>query len=429
MENTVSTAPEQSSPPSSKKRFSIPQWQQIIIASVLGALLGHFFKDYGIQAKYLGDIFLHAIQMTIVPLVFPLIVLGIANLHSGKSVGRIAFKAIVYFEIITTVLLIFSVLLVHFLEPGKGMDLAGGDVSVLARFKEAQIDFSQFLLHIIPTNAVGAMTKNDLLPILFFGIILGTALGAIGEKGKPVVNFLDSLCQAMFQVIHYVMYIAPVGVFGFVAYSFAQYGWAKVVSLYELIIVVWIGVIATIFVLFPIIAHFFRVPYFQLLNSIKDLILIVASTRSSETVLAPLIERLKRFGVSSSVVSFVLPMGYSFNLDGACVYLAPALLFVANAFGIDMSFGQQAQLVIVLAILSKGIAGVVGSNFVLLTSVAAMFNIPLEGVALLFAVDWITDIGRTATNVIGNSLATCVIARSEHQFRTPETEQESQTAA
>ena len=218
----------------------------------------------------------------------------------------------------------------------------------------------------------------------------------------------------MFKLISYVIALSPMGVFGFVAYSFAAYGWEKVASLVDLVIVVYLGLGITLFIIFPLIGKIFHVPYFKLIGGMKDIILIVASTRSSEAVLAPSIARLCRFGVKDSAVSFILPLGYSFNLDGGSVYFAPAILFVANAFGIDLSLSQQIQLIITLMLLSKGIAGVVGANFVVLTSVATMFGLPLEGVALLFAIDWVTDIGRTVTNVIGNALATVVIAKSEN---------------
>ena len=399
-----------------KRKFALPLWQQIILASILGVAVGMLHKEWGVDAKYLGDIFIRMIQMTIVPLVFPLIVLGIAKMHSGKEVGKMAFKAVVYFEVVTTVLLIMSVGLVNLLGTCKGVNLAGGDAAVLEQFSQKSIDFSHFIAEIIPKNIVAAMAGHDLLPVLFFGIIFGVALGAMGERGKPMVDWLESMSQTMFKVIGYVIVLSPLGVFGFVAYSFAAYGWEKVVSLIDLVVVVYLGLAITLFVIFPLIGKIFHVPYFRLIGGMKDIILIVASTRSSEAVLAPCIERLHKFGVKDSAVSFVLPMGYSFNLDGGSVYFAPAILFVANAFGVELSLSQQIQLIITLMLLSKGIAGVVGANFVVLTSVAAMFGLPLEGIALLFAIDWVTDIGRTVTNVIGNSLATAVIAKSENMI-------------
>lgn len=398
----------------SLRRWHPPLWQQIILASLIGVALGLTSKEWGINAKYLGDIFIRMIQMTIIPLIFPLIVLGIAKMHSGKSVGRLAFKGVVYFEVVTTVLLIMSVGLVNFLGTGKGVNLAGGDAAVLDRFASKSIDFAHFIAEIIPKNIVQAMAGGDLLPVLFFGIIFGVALGAIGEKGKPIIAWMESLSETMFKLISYVIALSPMGVFGFVAYSFAAYGWEKVASLVDLVIVVYLGLGITLFIIFPLIGKIFHVPYFKLIGGMKDIILIVASTRSSEAVLAPSIARLCRFGVKDSAVSFILPLGYSFNLDGGSVYFAPAILFVANAFGIDLSLSQQIQLIITLMLLSKGIAGVVGANFVVLTSVATMFGLPLEGVALLFAIDWVTDIGRTVTNVIGNALATVVIAKSEN---------------
>ena len=228
-----------------------------------------------------------------------------------------------------------------------------------------------------------------------------------------MIEWLDSLSFSMFKIIDWLIRICPLGIFGFVAHSIAVHGFEKAAVLLDLIVVVFLGVLLVLFVLFPLIGWKFGVPYFKVLKNFKDLIFLVASTNSSEPALAPAIERLERMGVRNSAVSFVLPFGYSFNLDGGSAYWMPAMLFVANAFNVELSVMQQVQMVITLMAVSKGIAGVAGSNFVVMTSVATMFGLPLEGVALVFAVDWLTGIGRTATNFIGNILATCVIARSE----------------
>lgn len=391
-------------------------WKQIVIASILGLILGLVSKTLGVDAKFLGDIFIRMIQMTIVPLIFPLIVLGVAKMKTGKAVGRLAIKAIVYFEVVTTALMIIAVCLVNLFGTGVGANLAGGDAATIARFAEKSISFTQFILNIVPKNLFVAFTEGNILAILFFGILFGLGLGALGERGKPLVSMLDSLCQTMFNLLRYVLAVSPIGVFGFVAYSVAAYGWGKVATLWELIFVVYVGLAFTVFVIFPIIARIFHVRYFALLGEIKDLLIIAASTRSSESVLAPAMERLEGYGVKNSAVSFVLPLGYSFNLDGGSVYWAPAILYIANAYGANFTWLQQAQVVLVLMLLSKGVAGVVGGNFVVLTTVATAFGLPLEGIALIFAVDFITDIARTVTNVIGNALATVCLAKSEGMF-------------
>ncbi len=394
----------------------IQLWKQIVIASVLGLILGLWNKKLGVDAKFLGEIFLRMIQMTIVPLIFPLIVLGVAKMKTGKAIGRLSLKAILFFEIVTTVLMIMSVFLVNLFKTGIGANLTGGDTSTVARFTEKSIDFSQFILNIIPKNIFVAFTEGNILAILFFGILFGLALGALDERGTAFRNVLDSLSYTMFNLLRYVIAISPIGVFGFVAYSVAAYGWNKVATLADLIIVVYVGLAVTVFIVFPIIAKIFKVRYFELLGQIKDLLLIAASTRSSESVLAPVMERLESYGVKNSIVSFVLPLGYSFNLCGGSVYWAPAILYIANAYGLNFTLGQQFQVVLVLMLLSKGVAGVVGGNFVVLTTVAAAFGLPLEGIALIFAVDFITDIARTVTNVIGNALATVCLAKSEKMY-------------
>lgn len=397
---------------SMSKRF--PLWQQIILGTIIGVIVGIYFKEWGIEAKWFGDIFIKLIQMTIVPIVFPLIVLGIARIHSGKGVGRMALKALIYFEVVTTILILMSWGLVHLLGSGEGANLAGADAGHLSQYVGKAITFKAFVLSVIPANVLDAMSQGNLLPVLFFGIVFGIALGGIGEKAKPMLDFLESLSDAMFKIIAWFIALSPFGIFGFVAHSIAVHGFEKVLVLIDLVLIVYIGVAIVLLVIFPLIAWKFHIPYFKVLKNIKDLILIVATTNSSEAALAPAIERLESMGVKNSAVSFVLPFGYSFNLDGGSVYWVPAMLFVANAFNIDLTIMQQVQMVITLMAVSKGIAGVAGSNFVVMTSVATMFGLPLEGVALVFAVDWLTGIARTATNFIGNILATCVIAKSEH---------------
>jgi proton glutamate symport protein len=254
------------------------------------------------------------------------------------------------------------------------------------------------------------------LAILFFGIFFGLALGTLRERGKVFIDWLEGLSNVMFKVLDYVVKFSPVGVFGFVAFSVATYGWGKLVSLAELVIVVYIGLAIVLLVIFPIVARIFGVRYIELVREIKDLLVIAASTRSSESVLAQVMERLERYGVSNSVVSFVTPLGFSFNLDGGSIYWPAALIYIANAFNVPLTIGQQVQMVLLLMVISKGIAGVSGGHIICMMTAAAAFGLPLEGIALILSVDFISDITRTLTNVLGNALATVVIAKSEGLF-------------
>lgn len=395
----------------------IPLWLQIAIALVLGLILGSVNKTLGTEAKILGDAFIHMIKMTIVPLIFPLIVLGIAQIKSAGALGRLSIKAIVYFEVVTTLIIIMSLLLANFTHIGVGTDLSGGNKDALDSISGTKIDFREFILHIIPSNIFVAFSEGNLLAIVYFGVFFGLALRSLKGKAQAIEHVLEALSKVMFKVLDYVIKFSPLGVFGAIAYSMATYGLDKLSTLLDLILVTYAGLAIVLLVIFPIIARIYRIRYFELLKEIKDLLLIAFTTRSSESVFAPLTARLERYGVNNSVVSFILPLGYSFNLDGGMVYMAPAIIFLANAYGIDLSVGEQIHIILLLVLLTKGVAAVPSGAIVILTSVATIIGLPLEGIALLMAVDFIMDMARTATNVVGNALATVAIAKSEGMFR------------
>ncbi|MFJ7512706.1 dicarboxylate/amino acid:cation symporter [Peribacillus simplex] len=399
----------------------IPLWVQIAIALVLGLILGSVNKTLGTESKILGDAFIHMIKMTIVPLIFPLIVLGIAQIKSAGSLGRLSFKAIVYFEVVTTLIIIMSLLLANFTHIGVGADLSGGNVEALNGIAGTKIDFREFLLHIIPSNIFVAFSEGNILAIVYFGVFFGLALRSLKGKAQPIEDVLEALSKVMFKVLDYVIKFSPIGVFGSIAYSMATYGFDKLSTLLDLILVTYAGLAIVLLVIFPIIARIYQVNYFELIKEIKDLLLIAFTTRSSESVFAPLTARLERYGANNSVVSFILPLGYSFNLDGGMVYMAPAIIFLANAYGIDLSVGEQIHIVLLLVLLTKGVAAVPSGAIVILTSVAVIVGLPLEGIALLMAVDFIMDMARTATNVVGNALATVAMAKSEGMFREKQT--------
>lgn len=394
------------------KVWKYPIGVQSLLAVGVGALIGFYLPTIGEGFKILGDAFLNAVQMVVVPLVFPLIVLGISRMESVKKVGRIAGKSILYFEAVTTIILVMAVGLAKMFNLGAGAPTAAADAGAVDKFQEG-IDFQELLLHAIPKNVFEAFAEGNLLAVIVFATLVGIALAAIGEKADPVNDVLDSFATAMFKVVGYVIRLAPLGVLGFISYDVAHYGFGNLTSLLGFVGVVYLGLILVIGVIFPIIAATFGVRYVPLLRQIADLAGLAFVTRSSEAVLAPLLVRLEKFGVSRSTASFVVPLGYSFNTDGSVLYQAVALVFIANAYGLDTSWPSLLLMVGVLVVLSKGMAGVASASIVVLLAASATVGLPPEGVALLLGVDFIVDMARTGVNVIGNSLAAAVIDKSE----------------
>jgi len=392
-----------------------PLGLQVLTALIAGAVLGLLGGSAGEHVKILGDAFIRLVQMAIVPLVFPLIVLGIARMESARRLGRIAVKTIVYFEVVTTVILVLAVLLAGLTYLGRGASLTASDTSALAGVAKG-VNFSVLLLDIVPKNFFAALAAGNLLAIVFFAVFVGLAMARLGEQVAPVAQVLEATAAIMFTVVGYVVRFAPIGVFGFIAYDTAHYGFASVRLLAQFVGVVYLGMAAILLLVFPLIALIFRVRYLELVTVIWDLFVLAFVTRSSEVVLAPLMTRLERYGADNSIVSFTLPMGYSFNLDGATLYEAVAVVFLAHAYNLPLDFAELVTIVGLLIVLTKGLAGVPSAAIVVLLATAKSVGLPLEGVALLLGVDFIVDMARTAVNVVGNSLATVVIAKSEGLF-------------
>ncbi|MFH8253203.1 dicarboxylate/amino acid:cation symporter [Microbacterium sp. B2969] len=392
--------------------WRLPIGVQSLLGVVLGATIGWAFPAVGESLQLLGDVFLNGVQIVVIPLVFPLIVLGISRMESVKRVGRIAGKAILYFEIVTTLVLLLAIGLAKLFDIGVGAPVNGADAGAVEEMAQG-IDFAELLLHAVPDNIVAAMAEGNLLAVIVFATVFGIALAAIGERARPVNEVLDSVATAMFRVVGYVIRLAPLGVLGFIAYDVAHYGFGNLFSLLGFVAVVYLGLILVVGVLFPIIAAIFGVKYFAMLRQTADLAGLAFVTRSSEAVLAPLLIRLEKFGVSRSTASFVVPLGYSFNTDGSVLYQAVALVFIANAYGLDTSIWSLLIMVGVLVVLSKGMAGVASASIVVLLAASSTIGLPAEGVALLLGVDFIVDMARTGVNVVGNSLAAAVIDRSE----------------
>ncbi len=397
---------------------------QIMIGLVVGLIVGYIISitDRGVAAyiRPFSQIFIRMIQMIIAPLLFGTLVAGIAGAGHFKDVGRMGLRAIIYFEVVTTLALLIGLLAVNLMQPGAGMILPAptGPPPITA----AAQTWDQILLHIVPTSAIDAMAKNDVLQIVVFSMFFAIGLGMVGEKGKPMIAWCEALTEAMFKVTNIVMLYAPIGVGAAIAYTIGSSGVQVMVNLAYLIVTLYVALaVFFLLVLVPVML-IFRIPILAFFKAIKEPALIAFSTTSSEAALPRAMECVEAFGVPRRIVSFVLPLGYSFNLDGTTLYLSLASVFVAQAAGIDLTVGQQVTMMLTLMLTSKGVAGVPRAALVILAATLASFNLPIEGVALLLGVDALMDMGRTMTNVIGNCLASVVVAKWEGEFRQPSAE-------
>ena len=388
---------------------------QVVIGAVIGVLLGYLSPATGIELEFLGTLFMNFIQMVIVPLIFPLIVLAIVEISKAKRFGKVAVKSFAYFFIVTTFLIVLTLIIGALSNVGNGLLIDSISTEALDGIANS-IDFRTFILGIIPSNIFQALADGNLLPIIFFGVFLGISLVTIGEKAKPVLDFFDAWISAMFKMVNYAIALAPIGVFGFLAYDVATYGVSNLLSLGQFVIWAYIAYAVVAFVVYPIIGLGFKVPYFALLKETSDLSLLAFSTGSSSVVLPSLIDRLKKFGVPSSVASFVTSLGYSFNLGGAAVYTTLAVMFVVNLYGATLNVTDYIALIFFLTIITKSIAAVPSGAVVVLLASATQLGLPPQGVALLVSIDFFVNAGRTALNVVGNALAPVVIAKTEGKF-------------
>ncbi|MGE6632171.1 glutamate-aspartate/proton symporter GltP [Bacillus sp. NPDC077027] len=396
---------------------------QIMIALVIGALIGHFFPDFGMALRPVGDGFIRLIKMIVVPIVFSTIVIGAAGSGGMKKMGSLGLKTIIWFEVITTIVLGIGLLLANVLKPGVGLDLsklAKKDIGELSGYTEKVVDFKQMVLDIIPTNIIDVMAQNDLLAVIFFAILFGVAASGIGKASAPVLHFFESVAQIMFKLTQMVMVTAPIGVLALMAASVGQYGIALLLPMVKLIGTVFLGLFIILFVLFPLVALIFRFRYFEVLKMIWDLFLVAFSTTSTETILPQLMSRMEKYGCPKRVVSFVIPSGLSLNCDGSSLYLSVSCIFLAQAFGVDMSISQQLLMMLVLVLTSKGIAAVPSGSLVVLLATAHAVGLPAEGVAIIAGVDRVMDMARTGVNVPGHAIACIVVSKWEKVFRESE---------
>jgi aerobic C4-dicarboxylate transport protein len=397
---------------------------QVIIAIILGVVVGVFFKDFAPTAQLISQIFIKLITILIPFIIFFTIVLGIAGMSDMKKVGRVGGKALLYFELVTTLALIIGVTVANVIKPGANFinNHVKVDTGKLAVYQKAasEMKWGDFITHIVPGNIFKSFAEGDILQILFFAILFGFGLSRMGATGQPIIAMFDKLSKVFFNIMRIVMKVAPLGAFGGMAYTISTYGIKTLKPLALLMGSVYLTMFLFIFVALNVICYLYKFSLWKYLKHIKEEILIVLGTSSSESALPGMMEKLEKFGCSKSVVGLVIPAGYSFNLDGTTIYLSMSVIFLAQVFKIDLSIEQQLTIIGILMITSKGAAGVTGSGFIVLTStLAAIKIIPVEGVAILLGVDRFMSEARAITNVIGNGVATIVVAKSEKEFNPP----------
>lgn len=400
------------------KKLSLTSW--IFLAMAAGIAVGHFFPEFGKNLAFLGTIFIRMIKSIIAPLLFATLVVGIASSGSAKAMGRIGLKSIVYFEIVTTIALFLGLFAVNMVKPGVGVALESASKD--PKLPQAQITFASVLEHTFPTSVIDSMAKGDVLQMVVFCFLFGTACTVLGSKAKPMVDFLQSLADIMFEYTKYVMYLAPLGVGGAMAAVVGTRGIGVLVGLGKLVLTLYGALIFFVVVVLGAVIVICRIPLGRFWRTVKEPYFLAFSTASSEAALPMALERMEKFGVPKHIVAFVLPTGYSFNLDGTTLYLSLASIFVAQAAGVDMPFGTQLMMMLTLMLTSKGVAAVPRASLVILAGTLTTFNLPLEGVALLLGVDTVMDMARTSVNLLGNCLASAVIARWEGYDLTPPAE-------
>ena len=397
---------------------------QIFIGLIVGGVIGYFRPDWGNSVYFLRDIFLNLIKSIIAPLVFSTLVVGIAGAGALKKVGRMGAKALIYFEIVTTAALFIGLAVVNFTKPGIGVTLATSSTDIAKTIGQSHPKtLIETIVYAFPSSIVEAMVRGDVLQIVAFGVLFAMALSAIGEKGKPIVRAMESLSQVMFKFTNYVMMFAPIGVGAAMAHTVGTQGLGVLVNLGNLILSLYLALIIFTVLVFGAVIAIIRIPVRQFVRAVREPAVLAFATTSSESALPKAMQAMERFGVPRHIVGFVMPAGYSFNLDGSTLYLAMASVFVAQAaettMGFHMPFGGQLTMILTLMLTSKGVAAVPRASLVILLATLNSFlpaGLGPIGVAVIFGVDELMDMGRTCVNLIGNCLATVVVARWEGEF-------------
>jgi aerobic C4-dicarboxylate transport protein len=404
--------------PAQHRPFFRSLYFQVLTAIALGVLLGHFYPQLGEQMKPFGDAFIKAIKMIIAPIIFCTVVHGIASMQDMKKVGRVGLKALIYFEVLTTLALIVGLIVANTLQPGAGMNIdpSSIDTKAIQGFvaKSREQGTVQFLMDIIPNTVVGAFAQGEILQVLFFAVLFAFGLQMLGARGQVLLGVIDQASHALFAVVGIIMKAAPLGAFGAMAFTIGKYGVATLYSLAHLMIAFYTTCIIFILVVLGAVAWLAGFNILKFIRYIKEELLIVLGTSSSESVLPRMIAKMENLGCEQSVVGLVIPTGYSFNLDGTCIYLTMAALFLAQATGTELSFAQQLGIIAILLLTSKGAAGVTGSGFIVLAAtLSSVGTIPVASIALILGVDRFMSEARALTNLIGNGVATVVVSRWE----------------
>lgn len=395
---------------------------QIMIGLALGIICGLIFyqnKSAITVMQSLGTIFIRLIQMIVMPIVVSCLTVGIANIGDIKKLGRIGGKTLIYFEVLTTIALILGIVMANITHPGSFIDihkLHATDISQYmstAKSAEHNSGFWPLILSIIPTNIFKSMSDGDMMPVILFSVLFGLGIAAVGEKAKVLINVLNAVSEVMFKVTNWVMKFAPIGVFGLIGMTIAEMGISALLPLGLFILIAYVTMLIFIIVVLGITAHIFHLRYWKTMRAILDEIVLAFTTASSEVTLPRLMKKTHEMGVSKGITAFVIPTGYTFNLDGSAIYQSLAAIFLAQAYGLHLSISHQITLLVVLMITSKGMAGVPGASFVVLLASVSTIGVPMAGLTFIAGIDRFVDMGRTAVNVVGNSIATLVIGESE----------------
>jgi aerobic C4-dicarboxylate transport protein len=401
------------------KKIKNSLYLQVLIAVVLAIAFGCFFPQAAQAMKPLGDGFIRLIKMCIAPVIFCTIVSGIVGGSDLKKVGRVGLKALIYFEVLTTLALVIGIIVVSFLKPGSGMnvDLTALDATAISNYVKPQTTFSEFVLNIIPVTFFEAFTSGEILPILFIALLFGLALSTLKEGAKPVISGINCFSEILFKIISYIMKLAPLGAFGAMSYTIGKFGIMALAPLAKLMVSFYATCILFILIILGAVLKLCGSSIFKLLTHIKEEIFLVLGTSSSESALPNLMTKMEKFGCPKSIVGLVVPSGYSFNLDGTCIYFTMAIIFLAQAFNIELSTLQLLNIILILLLTSKGAAGVSGSGFVTLAATLSVVQtIPLASLVLILGIDRFMSEARAITNLIGNATACVAVSKFENEF-------------
>ncbi|WP_172370809.1 cation:dicarboxylate symporter family transporter [Sporosarcina jiandibaonis] len=419
-----------------KRKFKFPLAYQILVGLILGIIVGAVFYGNPAIETYLqplGTMFINMIKMIVVPIIVSTLIVGVAGTGDIKQLGKLGGKTMLYFQVVSLIAIVVGLSAANIFKPGEGIDMSSltkGDIDKYVQTtEEVQNEgIMDVIVGIVPSNIVDSMANADMLPIIFFSVLFGLGIASVGERGKPVLAFFQGTADAMFWVTNLIMKFAPIGVFGLIGVTVSKFGLSSLIPLGKLMILVYVTMIFFVVVVLGFISKMVGSSIFSVIKLLKDELILAYSTASSETVLPKLMEKMEKKGCPKDIVSFVIPTGYSFNLDGSTLYQALAAIFIAQMYNINLSVMEQITLVLVLMVTSNGIAGVPGVSFVVLLATLGTVGIPLEGLAFIAGVDRLLDMGRTVVNVLGNATATIVISKWEGRFQTKKTKEYMKTA-